>query len=192
MTEAQQTPREARTEAQTSAAGARAAKPAAPVRPRRVAAAQHRRAKAEQAMKHWVRDTPAKLHRRPAPAQHAPLPELAPSDRAKPAPSIMRELEGDGVIHLPGLDVKLTSSAIKDESTDFMERAEAHDDTARLTVYALNGILLLMSFPVGMGMLIFNILGGENLRTTAHMIALTGLGIALNTTEMGSQILNVV
>ena len=53
-------------------------------------------------------------------------------------------------------------------------------DARPLTVYALNGILMLMAFPIGFALLVFNILGGENLRTTAHAIALTGLGTALS------------
>ena len=50
---------------------------------------------------------------------------------------------------------------------------------ARLTVYALNAAIMVFYFPLGFGLLIFNILGGENLRTTAHALALTGLGSAL-------------
>lgn len=190
MTESDQTPHDARTGAQIP--GVTAGPAGGAVRPRRIAPARNRRAKAQQAMKHWVHDTPARLHRRPAPAEHQAFPDLTPAEGAARTRSIKRELEEDRVLHLPGLDITRTATSVRDEPTDFTQRAEAHDEVARLTVYTLNAILLVMSFPVGMGMLIFNILGGENLRTTAHMIALTGLGIALNTTEMGSQILSVI
>ena len=68
---------------------------------------------------------------------------------------------------------------LKDEPTDFRLRPEARDPVARLTVYVLNAIVMVLVFPVGFGLLIFNILGGENLRTTAHTLALTGTGMGL-------------
>ena len=71
---------------------------------------------------------------------------------------------------------------------DFRLRAERRDPVARLTVYALNGVILLAFFPVGFALLIFNILGGENLRTTAHTMALTGMGTALATAGYAGQV----
>ena len=61
---------------------------------------------------------------------------------------------------------------------------QGQDIVHRLTVHALCGILLVMAFPVGMAALIFNILGGENIRSTAHVIALTGTAIALSDAGM--------
>lgn len=90
------------------------------------------------------------------------LPELVPADE------------------LDAAHLAFKSAAIQEESTDFRARAEVHNETAKLTVYVLNAILFLIAFPVGFGMLIFNILGGENLRTTAHVMALTGMGSALS------------
>ena len=75
--------------------------------------------------------------------------------------------------------VLFTSASIKEESTVFTEREECGNETAKLTVYVMNAILFVIAFPVGFGMLIFNILGGENLRTTAHAVALTGMSSAL-------------
>ena len=57
--------------------------------------------------------------------------------------------------------------------------AEHVDLIARTTVYVLNLIVLVFSLPVGLALLCMNILGGENLRTTAHTIAILGLFSAL-------------
>ncbi len=88
--------------------------------------------------------------------------------------------------------IQFSHASAADEETDFRAREEVANTEARLTVYALNGALLLFAFPVGFAMLIFNILGGENLRTTAHAMALTGMGIALSYTELGQNIINSI
>lgn len=59
-------------------------------------------------------------------------------------------------------------------------RSEHNDITARLTVYIMNMIVMVMYLPAGLALLAFNIICGENLRTTAHVIALCGLGMALH------------
>ena len=58
-------------------------------------------------------------------------------------------------------------------------RPERRDLKARLTVYALNMTIMVFTVPVGVALLLMNMLGGENLRTTAHVMALTGLFSAL-------------
>lgn len=68
---------------------------------------------------------------------------------------------------------------LRDESTDFRDRRESRDPVAALTVYAINAAIMVFAFPVGFALLVFNILGGENLRTTAHVMGLTGLASAL-------------
>ncbi|MDA8585302.1 hypothetical protein N9L47_03430 [Rhodobacteraceae bacterium] len=72
-------------------------------------------------------------------------------------------------------------SAIEDEF-DPVLRAEHGDTTARLTVYAMNLIVIVLSAPIGLLLLLMNILGGENIRTTAHVVALTGMFLGLNST----------
>ena len=62
-------------------------------------------------------------------------------------------------------------------------REEHLDVTARATVYVMNLIVIVFSMPVGLALLCMNILGGENLRTTAHVIALVGLFTALGGME---------
>ncbi|MEL6167761.1 MAG: hypothetical protein AAFR35_03665 [Pseudomonadota bacterium] len=107
------------------------------------------------------------------------LPELAPDP--KPRRSLMQSIAVNS-------GVRLASNAAHDEETDFRNREEATSIEARLTVYALNAAIMLFAFPVGFALLIFNILGGENLRTTAHAMALTGMGIAIGWTELGAAI----
>ena len=64
---------------------------------------------------------------------------------------------------------------------DPQKRPENKHVIARLTVYVMNLIVMVMALPVGVALLVFNILFGENLRTTAHVIALTGMAMALAT-----------
>ena len=68
-------------------------------------------------------------------------------------------------------------------------REEQNDIVARATVYVMNLWVIVFALPVGLGLLCLNILGGANLRTTAHIMALTGLFMALGATERGSQML---
>lgn len=85
--------------------------------------------------------------------------------------------------------IELTHVSARDEAFTPEARAEANSEVARLTVYTLNAILMVIAFPVGLGVLLFNIIGGENLRTTAHVIALTGFAIALSATPLAQALL---
>jgi hypothetical protein len=78
-----------------------------------------------------------------------------------------------------------------DQFAELRSNPDAKNPLSRLTVYTLNAALLVLAFPVGFAMLIFNILGGANLRTTIHVIALTGLAVALANTETGTRILGL-
>jgi hypothetical protein len=110
------------------------------------------------------------------PSRLSRLPELAPADNPSQR-------------HKPFVGLDMSSSAVSHEETDFAQREETRNEMAKLTVYVMNAILLIMAFPVGFGMLVFNILGGENLRTTAHVIALTGFAIGLTGGAFGSDFL---
>lgn len=109
--------------------------------------------------------------------------EPAPIHRRRPKSGVVsRSLELSPkieLIHDSACDEAVTPSA----------RAEPRNEIARLTVYTLNAILMVIAFPVGLGMLIFNIVGGENLRTTAHAIALTGMTIGLSMTPLGQALM---
>ena len=69
--------------------------------------------------------------------------------------------------------------------------ATAPDRASRVAIYALNGVVAALSLPVGLALLAFNVLGGESIRTTAHVIALTGFGMALAQTDSGFWLLTV-
>ena len=99
------------------------------------------------------------------------LPDLAPpEERLQREKSAIFSADAISLSH---------SSAIEDVFDPCL-REEHGDLTARLTVYVMNLIVVVFAMPVGVGLLIMNILGGENLRTTAHVMALMGLFMALN------------
>lgn len=76
--------------------------------------------------------------------------------------------------------ITLSHSSAMDDVFEPTRREEHRDLTARLTVYVMNLFVIVFSAPVGVALLLMNILGGENLRTTAHVVALTGLFVALH------------
>ena len=57
----------------------------------------------------------------------------------------------------------------------------ALSDTAagRASIYALSATIMVFALPVGAGVLTYNALGKGSMRTTAHMMALTGIGTVL-------------
>lgn len=81
--------------------------------------------------------------------------------------------------------ISLSHASAVDDVFSPADRAEYSDLTARITVYAMNMTVMIFALPVGMVLLLMNILGGENLRTTAHVMALTGLFSALVTAHPG-------
>ncbi|MDJ1009523.1 MAG: hypothetical protein QNJ13_17050 [Paracoccaceae bacterium] len=128
-----------------------------------------------------------------APQTHIPIsrsiafPDLEPAALRRKTASrvISRSLEF-------GHKIELTHDSVHDEEISPTRREEARNEIARLTVYVLNAILMFISFPLGMAVLLFNILGGENLRTTAHAIALAGMATALSMTELGQTIFSAL
>lgn len=85
--------------------------------------------------------------------------------------------------------ISLSQNSAVEDVFEPNRRAEHKDFVARLTVYVLNAIVMVFALPVGLALLCMNILGGENLRTTAHVMALTGLFMALAGTEEGARLL---
>lgn len=79
--------------------------------------------------------------------------------------------------------IQLSHDSAMDDVFEPSLRDEHKDLTARATVYVLNLIVMVFALPVGLGLLFFNIIGGENLRTTAHIMGLTGLFVALSETQ---------
>lgn len=85
--------------------------------------------------------------------------------------------------------ISLSHDSAMDDVFDPNLREEQHDVTARATVYVINLIVIVFAMPVGLALLCLNILGGANLRTTSHIMALTGIFMALSASEQGSQLL---
>ena len=89
--------------------------------------------------------------------------------------------------------IALTDVAHMQDVFDATQQPEEQLDTvARVTVYTLNLIVLILAMPVGVMLFFLNILGGENLRTTAHTIALVGLFSALANMNGALPILSVL
>ncbi len=80
--------------------------------------------------------------------------------------------------------ITLSRDSAMDDVFDPVLREEHRDLTARLTVYVMNLIVIALFAPVGLALLLMNILGGENLRTTAHVVALTGMFLSMNQAGM--------
>ena len=87
--------------------------------------------------------------------------------------------------------ISLSNASAVDDIFDPAERPERSDLKARLTVYAINMTIMIFTVPVGMALLIMNMMGGENLRTTAHVMALTGLFSALAAANPGMALLPI-
>ena len=111
------------------------------------------------------------------------LPELEPAEeRLRRAKSTIFSSDTISLSH---------NSAIEDVF-DPKKRAEHRDFTARLTVYVMNATIMVFTLPVGLALLFMNIIGGENLRTTSHVMALTGFFMTLAATEEGARLLTFV
>lgn len=85
--------------------------------------------------------------------------------------------------------ISLSHDSAQEDVFDPNLREEQQDFVARATVYVLNLCVMVFALPVGVALLCLNILGGANLRTTAHVMALTGMFMALSGTEQGAQML---
>lgn len=108
-----------------------------------------------------------------------------------PLPPAERDPEAERVPLMERIGLKLTHASAQEDRFRRHGRDEDGDVVARLTVYAINLTVMVFAFPVGFGLMLFNILGGENLRTTAHVMALTGLGLVLADTEVGMRLLGI-
>lgn len=108
------------------------------------------------------------------------LPNLAPVEQ--PTEESLR-LEKSNIFLADS--IMLSHDSAIDDVFEPRLREEHNDTIARVTVYVMNMIVMVFAMPVGLALLCFNILFGENLRTTAHVIALTGMGTSLLTSNPG-------
>lgn len=108
--------------------------------------------------------------------RHRSLPDLAPpEERLRTQKSRIFSSDAIALSHASAMDDVLNPDM----------REERKDMVARLTVYSMNLTIMVFALPVGLALLFMNILGGENLRTTAHVMALTGLFSALAAANPG-------
>ena len=82
--------------------------------------------------------------------------------------------------------ISVNAGSLMDDPHEPIRTIERSDFTARFTVYVMNAIVMVFAMPVGAALLCLNILGGENIRTTAHALALVGMFMALGVAEGGA------
>ena len=113
----------------------------------------------------------------------AALPDLAPpEERLQKARS-----------HIFTADaISLSHDSAMEDVFDPHRRLEHRDIVARMTLYVVNLIVIVFALPLGLALLCFNILGGENLRTSAHALALTGLFMALSASPGGGELMSLI
>lgn len=113
---------------------------------------------------------PVRVHRHRRKADHSALPDLEPAEP--------RTESDHRRSHIARIRHDLAV-----QFDELRANPDARNPLARLTVYALNAILLILAFPVGFALLLVNVLLGENLRITVHVLALTGLALSLSSSD---------
>lgn len=63
---------------------------------------------------------------------------------------------------------------------------------ARLAVWTVNALVAVFSFPVAMGLLVYNLLRGEDFRTTTHTLTLTCVMVGLNGMGTTAQAMHLI
>jgi hypothetical protein len=121
---------------------------------------------------------PVRNHRHTKRRAHPALPDLEPAENGTPS-------EGR-FSHLARIQADLAA-----QFGELKTNPDTRNPLARLTVYTLNAILLIVAFPVGFALLLVNVLLGENLRITVHVLALTGLALSLSSTDTVARVLGI-
>lgn len=88
----------------------------------------------------------------------------------------------DGNEALRSIFSAVSSSSVPREKLAKIELVEPDDDDSlagKLSIYVLNGTIIVLNFPIGMGMLTYNILRGGDMTATARAMALTGAILGL-------------
>ena len=83
-------------------------------------------------------------------------------------------------------------TALYPPETEGNPRGRDQSPQIRLAVYAVNGSLIMVSPPVGAALLVYNFLGGEDLRATARAMAITGTLFGLTSVGIAQQMLAIL
>jgi hypothetical protein len=119
---------------------------------------------------------PIRSHRQKTTQARRAFPELAPAESGtRAAAGHLSRVRGESLA----------------QAREVLADPAADNALSRLSVYALCAFLLILAFPVGFAMLIFNLLAGENLRLTLHVVALSGLVVLLVRTETAARVLGL-
>lgn len=108
-------------------------------------------------------------------AQRA-FPELLPAD--------------PGAARAPGHLTRIRREIVT-QARELRANPSADNALSRLAVYLLNALLLILAFPVGFALLMFNLLAGENLKITLQVLGITGLAMILSQTGAAERILGL-
>ena len=119
---------------------------------------------------------PIRNHRRKSAQARRTFPELAPAD---------------GGTHAAAGHLARIRDEVVAQAREIRSDPTADNALSRLSVYALCAFLLILAFPVGFAMLIYNLLAGENLRITLHVVALSGFVVLLARTETAARVLGL-
>jgi hypothetical protein len=89
----------------------------------------------------------------------------------------------DGNEALRAIFAAVSTSAPREKLAriDLVEPDEDDSLAGKLSIYVLNGTIMVMNFPIGMGLLTYNILRGGDMKVTARAMALTGAALGLMT-----------
>lgn len=84
------------------------------------------------------------------------------------------------------------SDLIEIEDVKYEAPAKDADLMEQLTVYVMTVTMMVMLFPAGFAMMIYNILAGESLKMTSRAMALTGVGISLDYAGIAGTLIGAV
>ncbi|MDV4166645.1 hypothetical protein [Rhodovulum sp. FJ3] len=89
-------------------------------------------------------------------------------------------------------DTIFHSDLIEEVDTKRERPAEQAGVLEQMTVYVMTITLMVLSFPIGFAMLVYNVLRGENLQATARIMSLTGVGLGFTTVNVSQALAGIV
>lgn len=87
-------------------------------------------------------------------------------------------------------EMKLLREALYAEEA--APRAQGLSVQLRLACHAINATLIVIALPVGAAMMTYSVLRGENINTSARMLAIIGMAVGLQHSPVGQHIMTLV